>query len=82
MYSQLVTLERNIVDQSKLPAVQCPNLATCKVFELFKNPKGAQTLKSFYCQRPDFARCARLKNQREGLEVPYNLLPTGDLLGK
>jgi hypothetical protein len=70
------------VDQSKLPTVQCHNLATCKVFELFKNPKGAQTLKSFYCERPDFARCARLTEQRKGNEVPYNLLPTGALLGK
>lgn len=58
---------------------ECPNMAYCAMYNLFKLSSSLAVWKINYCAA-DYTRCARYMHAALGRSVPINLMPNGSLL--
>ena len=63
------------------PSRECPNMASCRMFQVFTFATTLQIWKDNYCTS-DFERCERYKQTACGTAVSDLLLPNGRLLKK
>lgn len=59
----------------------CPHITTCALFQMFKVRPALKIWQLQYCEA-DFTHCVRYQRSADGIKVPVNLLPNGELLGK
>ena len=57
----------------------CPNFATCPMFEVFEHEVGGKIFEKMYCRTERHVRCERFKKMTAGEVVPKKLLPNGKL---
>jgi hypothetical protein len=59
----------------------CPQMTNCPMYGLFSLAGTLETWKTNYCTA-DYSRCERYVRNRQGRQVPQNLMPNGALLRK
>ena len=59
----------------------CKHQSSCAMYSLFQHAGTLAVFQMRYC-KGDFTECARYKRSSEGLSVPMNLMPNGQLLKK
>jgi hypothetical protein len=59
----------------------CPQMTNCPMYGLFSLAGTLETWKTNYCTA-DYSRCERYVRNRQGRQVPTNLMPNGALLRK
>lgn len=59
----------------------CKHQPTCAMYSLFQHAGTLAVFQMRYC-KGDYHECARYKRASEGLAVPLNLMPNGQLLKK
>lgn len=59
----------------------CKHQATCAMYSLFQHAGTLAVFQMRYCNGA-YTECARYKRASEGLAVPLNLMPNGQLLKK
>jgi hypothetical protein len=59
----------------------CKHQGSCAMYSLFQHAGTLAVFQMRYC-KGDFQECARFKRSSDGLAVPLNLMPNGQLLKK